>query len=249
MKIAVMLPVYNSEETLQRCIDSIKSQTYKDWIVIALDDCSNDNSYNILKQNESEKFFAFRNEINIGCPASRNKILDIIENHFQETDVVAIQDADDWSDDDRFEKQVEFMSNNPEYGICGTFFYWHEAERDETVPFNFDDISDEQIRKSQYFKSHTCHGSYLIRKEVFLDIGRYDTSFRWCHDRDWIFRFLCNGKWKICTIPHFLYHAWITEYTHSKTEERLLNEKKIRYKLYCMEVGCEYSEENWRNQR
>lgn len=50
MKISVIIPVYNAEIYIRKCLESVISQTYEKWEIIAIDDGSNDNSYKILKE-------------------------------------------------------------------------------------------------------------------------------------------------------------------------------------------------------
>jgi len=245
-KVAIMLPVYNAENTLQRCIDSLKNQTYQDYVVMARDDGSTDSSLKILKSNESDKIKVFSNIKNLGCVLNRNKIL---EDSLAIKDVayIAIQDADDWSEPNRIEKQVEFLEKNKEYGVCGTWYYWHDVkDRGQSIKAIKTLTEDVEIRRMQYFGSQACHGSYVIRREVYNDVGFYDPYFVWSHDNDWLTRLLYGKKWKVCTIPENLYHVWVTEYTHSKTNERNIYKQKQRYKRYCESVGVKYEEKYWR---
>ncbi|HAT4367962.1 TPA: glycosyltransferase family 2 protein [Clostridium perfringens] len=48
MKISVIIPVYNAEKYIKKCLNSVIEQTYSDWEIIAIDDGSKDESYNIL---------------------------------------------------------------------------------------------------------------------------------------------------------------------------------------------------------
>lgn len=74
MKISVVIPVFNSETTICRCINSILNQTYKNWEIIAINDGSKDSSYKILKEYEAldERIRIF-NQDNMGPGHSRNQ--------------------------------------------------------------------------------------------------------------------------------------------------------------------------------
>ena len=73
-KISIILPVYNGEEYLQNCLESIKKQSFFNFEVIMVDDFSTDSSADILKQFEKEdvRFRYFRNKLNQGLSFSRN---------------------------------------------------------------------------------------------------------------------------------------------------------------------------------
>lgn len=246
-KVAIMLPVFNADETLQRCISSLTAQTFQDFVVVAMDDNSTDTSLNVLKNNESNKMVISTNDKNHGCVSNRNRILRRIFLDYPEVGYVAVQDADDWSEPERLEKQVAFLDRNKEYGLCGTWYYWHDivngSEHTRQLQVS---TEDEDIRSQQYFGSQACHGSYVVRREVYRDVGIYDDYFQWSHDNDWLTRVLYHKKWKVCSLPDFLYHVWVTPYTHSKTEERNIYKQKQRYKRYCESVGVEFNEKNWR---
>ena len=72
-KISIIIPVFNSENLLNKCLDSVKNQSLHDIEVICIDDGSEDNSYEILKKYESEdnRFKIFRQE-NYGAGFARN---------------------------------------------------------------------------------------------------------------------------------------------------------------------------------
>ena len=75
IKISVILPVYNSEKNLERCIDSVLYQNISPIEVIVINDCSSDGSYKIVKE-YSKKYSFIRiinNLINEGAGAARNK--------------------------------------------------------------------------------------------------------------------------------------------------------------------------------
>ncbi len=73
--ISVIIPVYNVEKYLEKCVESIINQTYKDIEIILVEDCSTDNSYDICKRLKQKypQIVLLRNEKNSGSSASRNK--------------------------------------------------------------------------------------------------------------------------------------------------------------------------------
>ena len=76
-KIDIILPVYNSKQYISDTINSIFKQTYKDWNLIIIDDCSNDGTYKILedfknKYQNTNKVFLYRNIENKGQGFARN---------------------------------------------------------------------------------------------------------------------------------------------------------------------------------
>jgi len=114
--ISVVMSNYNTEDAyLRTAIESVLNQTYENFEFIIVDDCSTNNSLEIIKSYKDERIIVLENEKNIGITKSLNRGLKIAKGEF-----VARMDADDICLPERFEKQVEFLSRNPEYIACGT---------------------------------------------------------------------------------------------------------------------------------
>lgn len=106
-KISVIIPVYNAQKFLRRCLDSIFCQTYQDFEVVCVNDCSPDDSPVILREYEkkhSGKMTVLDNEQNIGQGLSRKKALDLCESTY-----IAFVDSDDYIAADYLETYVREM--------------------------------------------------------------------------------------------------------------------------------------------
>lgn len=109
-KVSIVLPVFNAGIYLKDCLESLLNQTYKDFELIIVDDCSTDNSYQILKQYSLKyrKIRLFRNNKNKGVSETVKKAIS-----FSRGDYLARMDADDISLPTRIEKQLNYLENNP----------------------------------------------------------------------------------------------------------------------------------------
>ena len=114
--VSVIMPVYNGEKYLKEAIFSILNQTYQNFELIIIDDGSTDNSIKIINELKSKfsKIIYSPNKKNIGVSATRNRGMKLAKGKY-----IAFMDADDISPLYRFEKQVEFMENNSDYGLVG----------------------------------------------------------------------------------------------------------------------------------
>lgn len=102
MKISVIIPVYNAEKYLRKCLDSVCNQTYADWEVIAVDDGSKDNSYKILQEYaEKDSRFIVETKKNEGPGLTRNRALEKASGNY-----VVFLDSDDYIEKDYFELLV-----------------------------------------------------------------------------------------------------------------------------------------------
>ncbi|MBR1884088.1 MAG: glycosyltransferase [Clostridia bacterium] len=102
--ISVIVPCYNVEKYVEKCIDSIENQTYRNIEIIAIDDKSTDNTFNILKEleNKYKNLQVYQNEINSGLATTRNNGLTKIKGEY-----VGFIDSDDQITEDYYEKMVE----------------------------------------------------------------------------------------------------------------------------------------------
>lgn len=94
MKISVIIPVYNVETFLPRCLDSVFGQTYQDFELICINDCSPDNSLKILRDYETrypDKMIVLDNQKNIGQGLSRKKAIDVSKGEY-----IVFIDSDDY---------------------------------------------------------------------------------------------------------------------------------------------------------
>lgn len=103
MKISIIVPVYNGEKYLERCLESIINQTFKNWELILIDDGSTD-STNIICDEYAEREDRIRviHKVNEGVSLARNLGLEIADGEY-----ITFVDADDWIDSDFFEEVVK----------------------------------------------------------------------------------------------------------------------------------------------
>lgn len=109
-KVSVILPVYKAETGLHVAVDSILSQTWSNLEVLIVDDCSPDNTYEVMKQYaaKDERVKIFQTPQNSGPYVARNIALQAATGEF-----VTVNDADDWSHEKKIEQQVRHLINEP----------------------------------------------------------------------------------------------------------------------------------------
>ena len=118
--VSIIIPVYNASRFLEETINWIQEQTYSNWEAIFIDDCSSDNSYNLIKkyQKEDKRIKLIKNKTNSGAAVSRNNGIDHAEG-----DYLCFLDADDKWHPEKLEKQINFMQElNCEFSFTGYQF-------------------------------------------------------------------------------------------------------------------------------
>lgn len=102
--ISVVMPAYNMERFVEQAIRSVIAQTFSDWELIVVDDCSNDGTWAILERLAAEdgRILTVRNEANVGAAMTRNRAFDLCRGSY-----VALLDSDDIWYPEKLERQME----------------------------------------------------------------------------------------------------------------------------------------------
>lgn len=107
--VSIITPMYNSEKFIEGTINSVLSQTYQEWEMLIIDDCSTDNCPNIVKSymQDEDRIKYIRTESNQGVSHARNVALENAAGQF-----IAFLDSDDQWESSKLEKQIAFMIQN-----------------------------------------------------------------------------------------------------------------------------------------
>ena len=103
--VSIIIPVYNAEKFLNETISTVLDQTYKNWELLLINDCSKDNSKKIFEKYQNNKNITwFDLEKNSGASIARNKGIELSKGKY-----ICFLDADDLWEKDKIEKQISFM--------------------------------------------------------------------------------------------------------------------------------------------
>ena len=156
-KVSVIVPVYNSEKYLAECISSVIEQTYKNWELLLIDDCSTDKSLDIIKSyaDKDMRIRLITNETNSGPAFSRNRG---IEN--ATGDLICFLDSDDYYLPDFLTGMVSAYKNN-DVDFVISFFYNKKGSELLGCKLNFDILQSTPPPLTETFSRHTIPG-YLF---------------------------------------------------------------------------------------
>ena len=176
-KVSVLMPTYNCAAFLKESIESILTQTFKDFEFIIINDGSTDASNNIIneyvKQDSRIKYFV--NEKNIGLIKTLNFGLTKASGEY-----IVRMDADDISLPERIEKQVKFMDAYKEICVCGTQVeYFGAIFSVPNLP-----CKDESIKAHMIFNNTLAHPSVIIRNE-FIKKNQLSYNLAFLHIEDY----------------------------------------------------------------
>lgn len=117
-KLSIIVPVYNGEKSLPRCLDSIIKQDYKDLEIIVVDDGSKDKSFEVMNEyaKKDERIVVIHKE-NGGVSSTRNKALDLAKGEY-----IQFIDVDDWLPFDASKSLIRSMEDNNVELVVGDFY-------------------------------------------------------------------------------------------------------------------------------
>lgn len=183
-KVSILMPAYNAEKYIAEAIESILNQTFNDFEFIIIDDCSVDQTWQIITTyaGRDKRVVALRNNPRLKLAKTLNVGVGIAMGKY-----IARMDADDWSYPDRIEKQVHFMDKHPEIGVSGgTMQVCNDQLR--VMKARKYHLSDKAIRKNIFYYSPFCHPLIICRADILKVAGIYNESLNDAEDYDLYFR-------------------------------------------------------------
>lgn len=231
MALSVIMAVYNGKLYLPQALESILTQTFRDFEFLVVDDGSTDESAQILAgaARRDPRIQIITNPANIGLTRSLNKVLAKARGT-----IIARMDADDIALPERFEKQIAFLQENSEVGVVGTAYYFINEEGGviggKTIL-----VDDESIQKALIRFNPFLHSSVMIRKDFLNRVRGYDERYVRAQDYDLWMRLapLCH----FANLPEVLMKKRFTTSMISYTQERKQIESALRIRFEALQKG------------
>lgn len=225
--LAVLLPTYNAAHFLNEAIDSILEQTFTDFELFIMDDCSTDNTKTVVESYTDSRINYIKNSENLGLSATLNKGIKMLAPKYR---FIARMDADDWSFPNRFKKQISFLESNSDVVMCGTQGYWlKDFSREVQLPWEYP-LTHNEIKYHLLFSACFGHSSVMFKSE-FLNKKHtiYNEYIKTCEDWDLWTRIIHVGK--VANLPDFLMKYRIVESSNHRSEDNkqthLLERSKV----------------------
>lgn len=174
--ISIILPTYNSAQTIARAIESVIAQTCTDWEFLILDDGSTDDTAGVVQRFTDPRIVYIKQPQNLGLQKTLNHGLDLAKGEF-----VARVDADDmWHDHTKLEQQLAYMDQHPECVLIGTGVRVVDEKGIEHQTYTMP-VTDRAIRLKLLGKNCFIHSSVLFRNTGV----RYSESPHVLHAEDY----------------------------------------------------------------
>ncbi len=203
-RFSFIVPVYNAEKYLNRCMDAILNQSFKDFEVIMIDDGSIDNSVNIIKeyQEKNENIVLYENKENKGVSYSRNIGIQNAQGEY-----LVFCDADDWYAKDTlkiFNKSI--MEYNSDFIVANYYIAYEDKKIEVNNTKMF--VQTEITKKECITYMPTTSSAKAIKRELFLQNKiEYPTHVKQCEELPVIPVLAYKSQKPIC-IPNFVYYYY-----------------------------------------
>lgn len=203
-KVSIIVPIYNVEKYLNKCLDSIKNQTYPNIEVLIVDDCSPDKSYKIAKKYEQEdkRFKYIKREKNGGLSAARNTGIDNASG-----DYLCFVDSDDWISKNYVSHMLELaIKEKSNVVICDYVMAYENGDEKKVNSLSSVNSNTSLEEKIAYARNHSV--TKLIEKK-FFDNGknRFPEDIKRSEDISTIIPLLSYAE-KISILDEGLYYYY-----------------------------------------
>lgn len=242
--VSVVMANYKTQlDYLKEAIDSILNQTFRNFELIIIDDCSQDESLTYIQRLCDPRVKLVINERNMGLTKSLNKGLKLAAGKY-----IARMDSDDISCLNRIERQVSYMEKHPDTVVCGTWFEKFGVENIVRKPV----IDDNDMYRCQLLFSNTpvtmCHPSVMMRVSVLKEYRiKYNEEIKKAQDYAlWV---ECSRHGNMAILPEVLvrYRTHEKQISLDKKDEQYYYADLIS-RMQLQELGIAFREEEkrWR---
>ena len=219
--VSIVLPCYNGAAFLAQSIDSVVAQTFPDWELILVNDCSTDNSLEIMQQyaEKDSRIHIINNERNLKLPGALNR-------GFQEAKGKYLT----WTSHDNhmgptmLEEFVNYLDANPDKGLVTACYAAFSLKTGETLYEVHH--PDPQLHLPLF--NCVCY-AFMYRREVLETVGDYDTTLFLVEDYDYWVRIW--QKYPVGKIYKVLYYTGVGDETLTLSRNKEIAEKLVEMRL------------------
>ncbi len=216
--MSVIMPTWNQAAYIESAVASLLDQTFTNWELVVVDDCSTDETPSILERlsRSDDRIRAYRNETNIKQTRTRNFAISHARGVY-----ITLLDSDDEREPASLEEQVAFLEENPDVVAVGTGAQWCDENmnrlNDRLYP-----LTDPEIRRTFLRYSPFCLSSLMIRSSV-LGSPAYDPAMEPAEDIDLAMRLGTKGK--LANLPGTYYRVRTHPQSVTQRDIRVMERK------------------------
>lgn len=185
--VSVIVPVYNASKTIEETIKSVMNQNYTNFEVIAIDDCSEDNSFELLTKLSKKdiRIKVYKNLKNLGVSETRNLGIDIARG-----ELISFLDSDDIWKKEKLYKQVKYMEEK-NVDMCYTSYDMIDTDKIEVKTI----IVPEKVNYISLLKENIiCCSTVMMNKEI---LRKYKFESEFFHEDFILWLHLLKNSYKV----------------------------------------------------
>jgi glycosyltransferase involved in cell wall biosynthesis len=191
-RVTIIMPAYNAAETIGDSIESVLQQTYRNWELIVIDDCSTDKTFEIVQSYSNTQIKLLRLEENKGISAARNAGVREASGEY-----IAFLDSDDLWLPKKLEIQIIYHRANPSCMISHTAFIAFHGKKKGSKLWRQKFVCAKRKRGNLlpllYYNTIVATLTVMMRRSLFMDLGGFDIEIHGCEDLDLWIRIAQNG--------------------------------------------------------
>ena len=181
-KVSICIPNYNYGRFIGDAIQSVLDQTYKNFEFVIVDNCSTDNSEEVIKSFSDPRIRFYKNDRNIGGVRNTNRCLSLARGEY-----ITILHADDKLTPNLIEKEAEILDKNPNVGIVYSsciFIDGTGAVIGEFYPYDRDYIvrGEDEFKRLILDNYFPVSAVVMVRKKCYETLGDYSEEYAYCPD-------------------------------------------------------------------
>lgn len=234
-QVSILMPVYNTALYLREAMDSMLSQTFTDFELIVLNDCSPDNAEEILDTYDDPRIVRYKGEKNVGLSNVLNIGIEMARGKY-----IARMDSDDISLPNRLQVQLDYLESHPEIDLVSVGMELFGASdgvwKRERNP--------EKVKIEAMFHSPILHASSVWRKDRFERNGlRFHQEMVPAEDYELWTRALVKGL-KLINLPEVLYKYRLHQSQATLQKDKVSEKERMVQKNYIRMALPSLSESN-----
>jgi glycosyltransferase involved in cell wall biosynthesis len=237
--LSIIMPVYNTVSYLGESVESVLSQSFTDFELIIIDDASTDGSAELLNNFRDDRIKILTNTQNKGIVFSRNRGLNEAQGNF-----IAQFDSDDVARPDKFEKQIDFLKRNPDFGMVGSWVRMIDSEGKLIKQKWRLPAKPHLIPAIMLFRNYFVQSTIVARHGAIPE-GGYKTGYDVVEDyKMWI---EIANKYKVWNLPEYLVNYRVHGSSATNSDSTRLNKQHhLIFADLFRDLNIDLDEQNFR---
>lgn len=235
-RVSILIPFYNSEKYLPETINSILSQSYSDFELILCDDCSTDNSAEVVRSFDDPRIRLISNKVNMQQGPTRNKLIGEARGEY-----CIMFDSDDIFMPDRIKKQADYLDSHPEVDYCTGILVSTDENGSETGVTHYHDArKHKEIKVRSLFHCPQGHTTAMFRLDKYRKNNiTYTTEYKYASDLDMHLKAIQVLRYENMLEPVCTYRQHGTQISNTLSSEQLDSAVEIMAANHRKQLGIE----------